>query len=200
MNTSEFVKNVNALRLANKNKWYTLQGTVNNVDFQIKGYGTWLQVFNICGINGSNVMEQSVKEYKQHLTDIANDYGIEVGVRDSKAPDIPIDSWNYLIGHYLLEDLELTTNNGSSFYVDGDELDNAYMDISLNGNLYFYIAANGMEESISAQITSVSNNTIYMYDSYFKETDEMDYLFDGEKLTLSDSEYGDTVTMDWLLQ
>lgn len=76
MNTLEFVKTVNALRLANKGKWYSLQGTVNNVDFQIKGYGTWLQVFNIRNINAANVMEQSVKEYKQHLTDIANDYGM----------------------------------------------------------------------------------------------------------------------------
>ena len=76
MNTLEFVKTVNALRLANKNKWYTLQGTVNGADFEIKGFGTWLQVFNICNINNANVMEQSVKEYKQHLADIANNYGI----------------------------------------------------------------------------------------------------------------------------
>lgn len=30
MKTDEFVKQINNLRLQNKNKWYTYQGTVNN--------------------------------------------------------------------------------------------------------------------------------------------------------------------------
>lgn len=43
MKTDEFVKQINSLRLQNKNKWYTYQGTVNNKTVALKGYGTWLQ-------------------------------------------------------------------------------------------------------------------------------------------------------------
>ena len=67
MNTEQFVKEVNNLRLANKNQWYFLTGTVNGKDFKLKGYDTWLQIFEINGWNCSNVMEQSVKDFKLHL-------------------------------------------------------------------------------------------------------------------------------------
>lgn len=73
MKTLEFVKTVNALRLANKGKRYTLQGTVNGVDFQIKGFGTWLQVISVNGINCANCMEQSVAEFKQHLKTVSEE-------------------------------------------------------------------------------------------------------------------------------
>lgn len=67
MDNLEFVKTVNALRLANKNKWYYFQGTVNGKDVQLKGYGTWLQIFTVNGWNCSNAMEQKVGSYKLHL-------------------------------------------------------------------------------------------------------------------------------------
>ena len=73
MKTLEFVKTVNALRLANKNKWYTLQGTVNGCNFEIKGFGTWLQVISVNGINCANCMEQSVAEFKHHLKTVAEE-------------------------------------------------------------------------------------------------------------------------------
>ena len=73
MKTLEFVKTVNALRLANKNKWYTLQGTVNGCNFEIKGFGTWLQVMSVNSINCANCMEQSVTEFKQHLQTVAEE-------------------------------------------------------------------------------------------------------------------------------
>lgn len=77
MNTEQFVKEVNKLRLANKNQWYFLTGTVNGKDFKLKGYNTWLQIFKINNWNCSNVMEQSVKDFKLHLeksADNAPDY------------------------------------------------------------------------------------------------------------------------------
>ena len=73
MNTLEFVKTVNALRLANKNKWYYWQGTVNGKDVSLKGFGTWLQIFDVNGWNCANAMEQKVGRYKQHLENMVNE-------------------------------------------------------------------------------------------------------------------------------
>ena len=63
----QFVKDVNSLRLTNKNKWYYYNATVNGRSVQIKAYGTWLQVFNIDNINYSNVMDMSITDFKIHL-------------------------------------------------------------------------------------------------------------------------------------
>lgn len=73
MNTADFVKTVNKLRLANKNKWYVLAGTVNGCNFELKGFGTWLQVMMVAGCNAPNSMEQSVSEFKQHLKTVAEE-------------------------------------------------------------------------------------------------------------------------------
>lgn len=73
MNTLDFVKTINKLRLANKDKWYTLTGTVNGCNFEMKGFGTWLQVMNVNGINYANCMEQSVTEFKHHLKTAAEE-------------------------------------------------------------------------------------------------------------------------------
>lgn len=71
MKTNDFVKTVNSLRLANKNKWYFLNGTVNGCNFEIKGFGTWLQVIKVNDINCANCMDQSVAEFKNHLKTVA---------------------------------------------------------------------------------------------------------------------------------
>jgi len=63
----DFVKHINKLKNQNKNSWYTFTGTVNDKDIKIKGYGTWLQIFKVDGIDYSNPMEQSVKDYKNSL-------------------------------------------------------------------------------------------------------------------------------------
>lgn len=73
MNTVDFVKTVNKLRLDNKNKWYYLVGTVNGKDFKLKGFGTWLQIFKVNNWDCSNVMEQSVGDYKKHLARLADE-------------------------------------------------------------------------------------------------------------------------------
>ncbi len=67
MSNLEFISAINALRLNNKNKWYTFNDTVNNKAVQIKGFGTWLQIFNIDGVRYGNSMETSIKEFKAYL-------------------------------------------------------------------------------------------------------------------------------------
>ena len=67
MKTDEFVKQINSLRLQNKNKWYTYQGTVNNKTVALKGYGTWLQILRVDGLTFPTVADISVTEFKQVL-------------------------------------------------------------------------------------------------------------------------------------
>ena len=72
MNTKEFVKAVNKLRLDNKNKWYQWIGIVNGKDVRLKGFGTWLQIFEIDGISHNGNMDISVKDFKEKLLSSAN--------------------------------------------------------------------------------------------------------------------------------
>lgn len=67
MNTEQFVKEVNSLRLATKNKWYMNEYNVNGKHVRIKGYNTWLQIFTVDGINQNTVMDISVTEFKNTL-------------------------------------------------------------------------------------------------------------------------------------
>ena len=67
LNTAEFVKTVNTLRLQNKGKWYTWSGTVNNKVVQIKAYATWLQVFKVDGLQCGNCSDRSIKDFKNDL-------------------------------------------------------------------------------------------------------------------------------------
>lgn len=68
MRTEEFVKEVNTLRLSNKGQWYTWQGIVNGKEVAIKGYNTWLQIFRINGLSCWSPMEQSIRDFKELLT------------------------------------------------------------------------------------------------------------------------------------
>ena len=38
LNTYDFIRTVNALRLSNKNSWYTWSGIVNGKTVQLKGF------------------------------------------------------------------------------------------------------------------------------------------------------------------
>lgn len=69
LNTAEFVKTVNTLRLQNKGKWYVWQGTVNNKVVQIKGFNTWLQIFRIDGLSVPTCSDISVTDFKKLLSD-----------------------------------------------------------------------------------------------------------------------------------
>ena len=69
MNTQDFIKQVNALRLANKGKWYTWQGIVNNKTVRLKAYKTWLQIFEVDGLRIPTVMDISITDFKKLLSD-----------------------------------------------------------------------------------------------------------------------------------
>ena len=72
MNTQEFIKTVNALRLDNKSRWYQWCGEVNNRNVALKGFGTWVQRLNVGDtIYGGN-MDVSVKEFKEFLSVCVN--------------------------------------------------------------------------------------------------------------------------------
>ena len=68
MNTQEFIKTVNALRLESKGSWYQWCGEVNNHNVSLKGYDTWVQRLNVDGVTHGGNMEVSVKEFKEFLS------------------------------------------------------------------------------------------------------------------------------------
>ena len=68
MNTQEFIKTVNTLRLENKNSWYQWCGEVNNHNASLKGYGTWVQRLKVDDVIHSGSMDVSVKEFKEFLS------------------------------------------------------------------------------------------------------------------------------------
>lgn len=72
MNTQDFIKQVNALRLANKGNWYTWQGIVNGKNISLKGYNTWLQLFYVDGLQYGNCADKSIKEFKSDLFNAVN--------------------------------------------------------------------------------------------------------------------------------
>lgn len=69
LNTTDFIKTVNGLRLAHKGNWYTWQGIVNNKTVRLKAYKTWLQFFEVDGLHIPTVMEISVTDFKKLLSD-----------------------------------------------------------------------------------------------------------------------------------
>ena len=72
MNTQEFIKTVNALRLESKGCWYQWCGEVNGCNVSLKGYGTWVQRLNVDDVIHSGNMEVSVKEFKEFLSVCVN--------------------------------------------------------------------------------------------------------------------------------
>ena len=72
MNTQEFIKTVNALRLESKGRWYQWCGEVNNRSVSLKGYGTWVQRLKIDDVTHGGNMEVSVKEFKEFLSVCVN--------------------------------------------------------------------------------------------------------------------------------
>lgn len=69
LNTVDFVKALNTLRLQNKGRWYTWSGTVNNKTVQIKAYATWLQIFKVEGFIVPTCSDISVTDFKKLLSD-----------------------------------------------------------------------------------------------------------------------------------
>jgi len=65
MDKLEFCKVVNKGRLTKT--WYTFVGVVEGKQIQLKGHGTWLQIFKVDGVNYGSVHDLSVKAYKAIL-------------------------------------------------------------------------------------------------------------------------------------
>ena len=68
MNTQDFTQTINKLRLSNKGRWYTWQGIVNGQAVALKGFGPWLQLFRVNGLEQALPMQMSVKAFKAELT------------------------------------------------------------------------------------------------------------------------------------
>ena len=66
-NTEDFIKEVNTIRLSNKDKWYSWAGMVNGYEVSLKAFNTWVQVINIGMIKESGPMDCTPKEFKQFL-------------------------------------------------------------------------------------------------------------------------------------
>ncbi len=64
---------INDNRLINKNKWYAGDLNIDGMIITYKGYGTWLQVFEINGFNHSSEMNIKVKEFKEHILQTLNE-------------------------------------------------------------------------------------------------------------------------------
>jgi hypothetical protein len=67
MNTIDFVKEINRLRLANKNEWYTTACFVNGKIIRLKGFNTWIQVIRIDDHSDSGLMDITVSQFKKQL-------------------------------------------------------------------------------------------------------------------------------------
>jgi hypothetical protein len=67
MNTTDFVKEVNRLRITNRNNWYTTACFVNGKIVRLKGFNTWIQVIRIDDYSCSGLMDISVKDFKAQL-------------------------------------------------------------------------------------------------------------------------------------
>lgn len=69
MTTEEFVKHINQLRRNQKNSWYAYTGYVNNKFVEVKGFNTWLQILRADHVNFPTIMDCSVLEFKNQLTE-----------------------------------------------------------------------------------------------------------------------------------
>ena len=67
MEVKQFVDTVNKLRLANRGKWYWFNDTVDGKAVRIKAFGTWMQIYDVDGVDCANCMERSVVEFKSDL-------------------------------------------------------------------------------------------------------------------------------------
>lgn len=67
MSKEQLIKDINNLRKTNKNNWYYLNTTYNNKAIQLKGFGTWLQIFKIDNIDYPCSMDITVREFNNTL-------------------------------------------------------------------------------------------------------------------------------------
>lgn len=69
-NTEDFIKEVNTIRLSNKDKWYTWNGMVNGYEVSLKAFNTWVQIIHVGMIKDSGPMDCTPTEFKQFLSNM----------------------------------------------------------------------------------------------------------------------------------
>ena len=67
---SDFVKAINSLRLNSKGKWYAWVGIVEGKKVELKGFGTWLQILRVNGLNHAPCPDIPVSRFKEHLQSV----------------------------------------------------------------------------------------------------------------------------------
>jgi len=67
MDKANFIRHINNLRKANKNKWFSWVGVVDGKNVKVKCYNTWLQILNVDGVQQNTVMDISVAEFNKTL-------------------------------------------------------------------------------------------------------------------------------------
>lgn len=60
-----FVKHINAMR--RQGGWYQFVGSVAGKHIEIKGYGTWIQVYRVDGVRYAGLHDRSVKQFTNDL-------------------------------------------------------------------------------------------------------------------------------------
>lgn len=68
LTVSEFLHGINLMRIKNKNSWYGGFYTVENKTVKVKGYNTYLQIFEIENIRFGGLMDITVKQFKLELS------------------------------------------------------------------------------------------------------------------------------------
>ena len=63
MNSQTFIQTINNERKANKNNWYSGIYQVNEKEVRVKGFGTWLQVYTVDGIDYAGAMDTKVSQF-----------------------------------------------------------------------------------------------------------------------------------------
>jgi hypothetical protein len=64
-NVADFVKAINAKRL--ESGWYFFVGTVCGKTVEIKGYATWLQIYQVDLVHYGNCSDRKVGQFKDDL-------------------------------------------------------------------------------------------------------------------------------------
>jgi len=67
MTFDEFKIEINSLRKNKKNAWYFWNGDVEGKTVQLKGYGTWLQIYKVDGISYGGAMDINVSAFNKEL-------------------------------------------------------------------------------------------------------------------------------------
>ncbi len=63
----ELTKEINKLRLDNKNKWYYYTGIFEGKTIELKAFDKWLQIYRINGVDYSGYDDGTVKQFKNIL-------------------------------------------------------------------------------------------------------------------------------------